>query len=108
MQLLPRVTNKTLGRLWTQLAKIINGNVEMYYYDSNGNPIQGNIQGYLFKGTISTPNTDFVITHDLGFVPLGFIPINLSANSNIWVTGTSSTTITVRVSAAVDVVLMVI
>ena len=64
--------NAALQNIWQQLARVLNANI------SFGNPTAGpdNMKGAWFDGT--TPvgaNTDFTVTHNLGYIPQGWLVI---------------------------------
>lgn len=95
-----------LRKLWTQLAKVVNHGI------SFGNPTSGadNISGAWFIFTTPAPNTDFVITHNFGRVPVGYLVMTKSASVDIYTGSVPSddTTITLRATVAGVVVSMFI
>lgn len=95
-----------LKKLWIQLAKVVNHGI------SFGNPTSGadNISGVWTIFTTPVANTDFVITHNLGRIPVGYLVMTKSASVDIY-TGSvpaDETTITLRATVAGVVVTMFI
>lgn len=95
-----------LRKLYEQLVRIVNGNM------SFGNGLTpDNIAGVW--ATVTTPvapNTDFTITHNLLYVPVGFIVMNQSVAGVIYKGSVawSKTTITLRCNVASDTILIFI
>lgn len=84
-------------RLYEQLAKAFNGQV------SFGNGVKkDNIDGVWVSFTQAIANVDFVLTHNLGRIPVGYIPMTKSVASDVY-NGTvapTKTQITLKVSVA--------
>lgn len=87
-----------LNNYWTRLAKVVNMHI------SFGNPTSGsdNVDGVW--ASVVTPgvaNTDFTITHNLGRVPVGYIPMTKSAACDIYTGSVAATTtqLTLRATA---------
>jgi hypothetical protein len=92
---------RKLRQQWQEHAQVINGNLEF------GNPTSGpvNINGvWQTAVTPSTPNTDFVITHNLGRVPANYNPTMKSAACDVYESPTANpnpeTQIILRATAA--------
>jgi hypothetical protein len=76
---------RKLKQQWQEHAKVINGNLEF------GSPTAGpvNINGvWATVTTPVTPNTDFVITHNLGRVPVNHAPTTKTAPVDVYVSPT--------------------
>jgi len=74
-------------KLWVQLAKVINGNIEF------GNPTVGpsNIRGnWVSVTTPAVANTDFTITHNLGRPAVGYIVMTANAATDIYTSPTAN------------------
>jgi hypothetical protein len=72
-------------KLWQQLAKVVNGNIEF------GNPTSGpaNIRGvWVSVTTPGPPNTDFTITHNLGRPAVGYWIMQSNGAADIYTSPT--------------------
>jgi hypothetical protein len=92
-----------LTKSWEQLAKLVNGQV------SFGNGVtRDNIQGNWFIVTTpGTPNTDFVVNHNLGYIPVGVLVMGKGASVDVYNSPTTvgtPTQITLRATVASVVV----
>lgn len=78
-----------LRRIYERLARVVNGQI------SFGDGVNAdNIDGVWASATTpGVANTDFVITHNLGRVPVGYIPVTKSATTDIY-TGSVAATAT--------------
>lgn len=74
-----------------QNAKVLAGNVS--FGSSTGNTgLDQNIEATKNFGTTpGTPDTEFVVPHNLGRLPIGYIVISLSAASVIYLSTTAAT-----------------
>ena len=97
---------KLLRRLYEQLVRIVNGQL------SFGNGITpDNIAGvWAAIADTGLANTDFTFTHNLLYIPTGFIVVNQSLAGVIYQGSVawSKTTITLRCSVAHDKILLFI
>ena len=93
----------SLQKSWQQLAQVVNNNL------SFGNPtlplIQGgvdNIKGRWVAFNFVSANTDTTFTHNLGYVPVGYVAMSKSAACDIYtgVAAWTDTTITLRGTVA--------
>jgi hypothetical protein len=94
-----------LKKIYENLARVVNGNVEL------GNTVDGaiNVQGKWVTVTFAAPNTDQTITHNLGRLPAGYIPMQKTAACDVY-TGTVPATdsqITLKGTVATTVVLFI-
>ena len=97
---------KMIRRLYEQLVRIVNGQL------SFGNGITpDNIAGvWAAIADTGLANTDFTFTHNLLYIPTGFIVVNQSLAGVIYQGSVawSKTTITLRCSVAHDKILLFI
>lgn len=86
-------------KLWVQLAKVINGNLE---FGSPGNP--GNIRGTWVTVTTPAVGTDFDVKHSLGRMAYGFLVMMKSAPCDVYLSPTlpnnTTTDLKLRATAA--------
>jgi hypothetical protein len=83
-----------LKQQWIEHAKTINGNIEF------GSPVGGpiNINGkWVTSTTPVTPNTDFVVTHNLGRIPVDHTPRTKNAAVDIYLSPTPNATPTTTI-----------
>lgn len=80
---------KSLQQAWQNLAKVINYNI------SFGNPTSGpdNINGAWVNFVVAAANTDQTLTHNLGRLPVGYLPMTKSVACDVF-TGTVPATTT--------------
>ena len=82
-------------------ARVLSGNIQ---FGMNNNDQAKNILGFHAQNvtTPASPNTEFSIVHNLGFVPNRFWVTNMNANANIYSSGTpwTSTTIYLKCSGS--------
>lgn len=95
-----------IRKLYEQLARTVNGLI------SFGNGLnRDNIDGeWATVTTPATPNTDFVVTHNLMRLPIGFLVMGQSVAGIVYNGSKPSTktTITLKCSAASDKILVFI
>ena len=89
---------RVLFRSWNQLARIVNGGLQMYYVSASGSLTPGNIQGFLYNGPIAAPTQ--VITHNLGYVPQGFITLSQSSSASLFLSAATNTTAVIGTPSA--------
>ena len=89
------VKDTTLRSNWQKLQNVVNAHIGF------GDGINAdNIDGVW--ATVVTPlvaNTDFTITHNLGRVPVGYIPMSKTAATDIYTGSVSATTTTLTLRA---------
>ncbi len=100
---------RDLEKLWTILAEIVNGRVSFGW---GANLTKENIDGVWVAGsTGAVANADFVLTHNLQRLPVGYIVMTKSQACDIY-TGAGAwtiTTITLKGTVALtDVLLFVV
>lgn len=97
---------RMLSKMWENLARLINGNVTF----GDGTNID-NINGSWINVTApATPNTDFVVNHNLGRLPSGYLIMEKDRACDVY-TGSAAPTktqITLRVTVASAVLRMFI
>lgn len=78
-----------LRRIYERLARVVNGQI------SFGDGINAdNIDGVWASSTTpGVANTDFTVTHNLGRIPVGYIPVTKSAATDVY-TGSVAATAT--------------
>lgn len=99
--------SRYLVRLWSQLARAINGGVQPYYRNANGSLAIGNIQGYIWSGAVTGP-TAVVINHNLGYIPAGFLTLKVSGVTVVYFMSATNTTITVNSNAPDSAVILLV
>lgn len=79
---------KTLQKIYEQLARVINGRI------SFGDGLQrDNIAGeWASTTTPVSPDTEFSLTHNLGYVPQGWLTLNQNKAASLYSSGTPWTT----------------
>lgn len=92
-------------KLYEQLARVVNGLI------SFGNPTSGrdNIDGeWASLTTPATPDTDFIVMHNLLRLPIGFIVMNQSKAGIIYQGSVppTTTTITLKCNVSSDTILI--
>lgn len=95
-----KVTPEGMNRMVVQHGRVLAGNVS---FGASTTDTGRNIQGEWHSGTTpGTPNTEFSITHGLGFVPNGYDTKRFSANGIIYdsTTAWTNTTVYLKSSAA--------
>jgi hypothetical protein len=95
-----------LRRIYERLARVVNGQI------SFGDGVNAdNIDGVWASATTpGVANTDFVIAHNLGRVPVGYLPVRKSAATDIYTGTVAATTIQLTLKATgtnVDVTLFI-
>lgn len=85
----------SMQRIWQQMSQIVNSRLSM---GGPLNPIGNNIAGVWLAFVMAAPGTDLVLTHNLGYLPNGFIVMQKSAACDIFngVGAWTKTTITLR------------
>ena len=76
-------------KLWVQLAKVINGNIEFGDPALGGNG-GGNINGTWVTVTTPAVGTTFTVQHNLGGPAAGWIVFDKSAACDVWRSPTSA------------------
>jgi len=87
-----------LAKYWQQLARIVNGNISF-----GDGTTADNINGVFASAAVpGTPNTNFVITHNLGRIPVGYLVLGKTAAGDIYdgTVAATKTTLTLRASVA--------
>jgi hypothetical protein len=90
-----------LESIFDRIISRINGRLTLGTGDHN--TLSGNLQGLRFDYLVTAANTDFVIPHNLGYVPSAWIvlwcdnPCNIYAGS----VGANSSTVTLRLDAGI-------
>lgn len=107
MKIQPTLERSDVRKAHELLARAINGRL------SFGDGVErDNLDGeWISVTTPATPNTDFVVTHNLGRLPVGYWLMRKSAACDIYTGGTAATVtqLTLRATvASVDVVLFII
>jgi hypothetical protein len=86
-----------LQKLWRNLAQTVN-----YSISFGDGTTPDNIAGvWVTFTTAASPNTDFVITHNLGRLPVGYIPMEKSAAVDIYNGSAAPTTTQATLRASV-------
>jgi hypothetical protein len=87
-----------LKNVYQNLVTVINGNIG-FGDGTNADNISGAWATVITPGT---PNTDFVITHNLGRVPVGYLIMIKNAAVDVYTgsTGATKTQITLRATVA--------
>jgi hypothetical protein len=74
-----------LQKAWNQLCSAVNGQLSFGTTSPNGTPLPGNMKGQMvITGTPVSPNVEFQVIHNLGYVPLGYLVIQRNANCVIY------------------------
>lgn len=105
-KVLDQATSPAMKRAYELIARVVNGRIA--FGDTHSN---ANIDGVWVTVVSSTPNTDFVVTHNLARVPVGYIVMSKSAACDVYVGSVvgTSTQLTLRATAAgVTLVLFVV
>ena len=95
----------SLSQHFKEMARVINGNIS---FGDGTDP--GNIDGVWVSATTdATPSTDFIVTHNLGRVPVGFFVVDKTANLDVWRNGAATTTaLTLRSDVGSETILLFI
>lgn len=89
---------KGFKRVWEQAARVINGGLSF-----GAGTTKDNIDGaWVTAVTPGAPNTDFVVTHNLGRIPVGYIVMSKSAACDVYTgsVGATATQLTLRGTVA--------
>ena len=101
--------SRVLIRMWGQLARVVNGEIEVYKVATGkdsavapGTAVAGNLKGYWWEGSIGGGGT--TVNHNLGYTPKGIIVVYNSSSSSVWVSGTpTKTQITLQCTSGTNV-----
>lgn len=90
-------SDSALRKLWEQLARVIN------YHIGFGDGVNAdNVDGvWVTAVTPGTPNTNFTVTHNLGRVPVGYIPMSKTAATDIYTGSVAATTTQLTLKATI-------
>lgn len=94
-------TPQAIRKMAEQNAKVLGGNVSFGSTTSNSD-VDRNIVCWKATGTTpATPNTSFVVPHNLGRIPIGVLPVSVNQpGAVIRVVSSTSTTITLDCNVA--------
>lgn len=91
--------------VYQNLVKVLNGNVG---FGDGTNP--DNISGVWATVVFPAPNTDVTVTHNLGRIPVGYIPMTKLAACDVYTGSVAPTTtqLTLRGTVATTVTLFIV
>lgn len=84
---------RTILRSWQLMASVVNGQISF----GNGTTVD-NISGVWVLVTFAAANTDQLVTHNLGRIPVGYLLMTKSASCDVYTgsVGATKTQITLR------------